>query len=57
LIPKPLGIWIQNAKHLKLEGGGVSGPEKTTILYDGRMAQIFNDHSEDISFSRNSSLI
>lgn len=48
--PKPIGIWIAGAKHLLLEGGGVSGHGKTTILYDGRMAQIFNDHAEDIAF-------
>jgi hypothetical protein len=48
--PKPIGILIQNVKHLRLEGGGVEGPEKTMILYDGRMVQVFNDHSEDIRF-------
>ena len=48
--PKPVGILIQNVKHLRLEGGGVAGPGKTEILYDGRMVEIFNDHSEDIQF-------
>lgn len=49
--PKPIGIFIQNMKHLRMEGGGVEGPGKTLILYDGRMVQILNDHSEAITFS------
>ena len=49
--PKPIGILIQNVKHLRMEGGGVEGPGKTLILYDGRMVQIFNDHSENITFT------
>jgi parallel beta-helix repeat protein len=48
--PKPVGILIQNVKHLRMKGGGVEGPEKTEILYDGRMVEVFNDHSEDIQF-------
>jgi Right handed beta helix region len=48
--PKPVGILIQNFKHLHLEGGGVEADGKTTILYDGRMVQIWNDHSEGITF-------
>jgi hypothetical protein len=49
--PKPVGILIEGFKHLRLQGGGVNGDGKTTILHDGRMVQIFNDHSEDITFS------
>ncbi len=49
--PKPIGILVQNVKHLKMEGGGVEGAGKTTILYDDRMVQIFNDRSEDITFT------
>lgn len=49
--PKPVGILIRNFKHLRLQGGGVDGDGKTTILYDGRMVQIYNDHSEGISFT------
>jgi hypothetical protein len=49
--PKPIGIFIQNMKHLRVEGGGVDGPGKTLILYDGRMVQIFSHQSEDITFS------
>ena len=49
--PKPVGVLVRNVKHLRLEGGGVEGSRKTTLLYDGRMVQIFNDHSEDITFT------
>lgn len=49
--PKPVGILIRGVKHLRLEGGGVSGAGKTMILHDGRMVQICNDHSENITFS------
>jgi hypothetical protein len=49
--PKPVGILIRNFKHLRLEGGGVDGSAKTTILYDGRMVQIYNDRSENITFT------
>lgn len=49
--PKPVGILVQNCRHLRLEGGGIDGAGKTLILYDVRMVQVFNDHSEDIAFS------
>ena len=49
--PKPVGVLVRNVKHLRLQGGGVEGPNKTTLLYDGRMVQIFNDHSEDITYT------
>jgi hypothetical protein len=49
--PKPVGIVIQSFNHLRLTGGGVDGSDKTTILYDGRMVQIHNNHSEDITFT------
>ena len=49
--PKPVGIWIDGFKHLRLQGAGLHGDCKTTILYDGRMVQILNDHAEDISFN------
>jgi len=49
--PKPIGILVQCVNHLRFEGGGVEGPGKTTLLYDGRMVQVFNDHSEDITFT------
>ena len=40
--PKPVGILIDGCKHLRLQGGGVDGAGKTTILYDGKMVEIFN---------------
>ena len=49
--PKPVGILIDRFRHLRLQGGGVDGDGKTTILYDGRMVQIWNDHSENITFT------
>ncbi len=49
--PKPVGLLVRNCKHLRLVGGGVDGEGKTTILYDGRMVQVWNDHSEDITFT------
>jgi Right handed beta helix region len=49
--PKPVGIRIEGFKHLRLEGGGVDGDGKTTILHDGRMVQIWNNHSENITFT------
>ncbi len=49
--PKPVGILIDGFKHLRLQGGGVDGDGKTNIIYDGRMVQIWNNHSEDITFT------
>jgi parallel beta helix pectate lyase-like protein len=49
--PKPIGILVQNSKYLTFEGGGVEGAAKTMIVYDGRMVEIFNDHSKDITFT------
>lgn len=49
--PKPVGLLVRKCKQLRFEGGGVEGAGKTTILYDGRMVQIWNDESEDITFS------
>ena len=49
--PKPIGLLFENVRHLRIKGGGVSGADKTEILYGGRMVEIINDHAEDISFS------
>ncbi len=49
--PQPVGILLQNVKHFRLEGSGAKGPGKTTILCDGRMAQLVTDHSENITFT------
>ena len=48
--PKPIGIFLHRARHVRLEGGGVSGPTKTTLLYSGRMIQVLNDESEDVCY-------
>ena len=48
---KPVGMLVQGVKHLRMEGGGVQGDDKTTVIFDGRMVQIFNDHSEGITYS------
>jgi hypothetical protein len=49
--PKPIGLLLRNCQHLRLVGGGVDGAGKTTVVYDGRMLQIWNDQSEDITFN------
>ena len=49
--PKPVGILIEGFKHLRLQGGGVDGDGKTTVLYDGKMVEIFNHQSEDVTFT------
>jgi hypothetical protein len=46
--PKPIGILIQDARHIRLEGSGVEGPGAASIVYDGRMVELFNDHVEDL---------
>ena len=47
--PKPITLLVEQVKHLRLEGGGVSGEKKTTILSAGRMVELVNDHAEDIT--------
>lgn len=49
--PQPVGILLKNLRNIRLEGSGAKGPETTTILYEGRMAQIITDHSENITFT------
>ena len=49
--PKPVGIVIKGFKHLRLEGVGVDGEGKTTILFDGKMVQIYNHEAEDVTFT------
>jgi hypothetical protein len=47
--PKPIGILIRESSHIRLEGGGAEGPGATTIIYDGRMVELFNDHVDGLS--------
>ena len=49
--PKPISILVEQMKHLRIEGGGVSGGNKTTILCAGRMVEIVNDCAEDITYA------
>lgn len=49
--PKPVGILLERCAHLRLQGGDLEGEERPTILYDGRMVQICNNHSEGITFT------
>lgn len=49
--PMPVGIMLSGIKHFRLQGGGVDGPGKTTLLYDGRMMQILVENSVDIECS------
>lgn len=48
--PIPIGILLENCRHLKLSGGGVSGEGRTTLMMDGRMTHFVNDHSEEIQY-------
>jgi hypothetical protein len=49
--PIPVGIILSGVKHIRVQGGGVAGPDKTTLLYDGRMMLILNEAAEDIEYS------
>jgi hypothetical protein len=48
---KPVGLCFQDLRHFRVEGGGVAGPGKTTLLYDGRLVQVLNERVEDITFA------
>jgi hypothetical protein len=45
-IPKPIGILVENCRHLRLEGD-----RKAEIRLGGRMIEFINNHSEDIQYS------
>jgi hypothetical protein len=49
--PKPVGMVIDGFKHLRFEGGGVDGEGKTTVLFDGKMVQIYNHNAENVTFT------
>jgi hypothetical protein len=48
--PIPISILLENCSHLVLQGGGVSGAGRTTLMMDGRMTHFVNDRSEDIRY-------
>lgn len=50
-VPKPIGILMDHVKHLRLQGGGVTGPNKTDLVMGGRMIEILNDHAEAITYT------
>lgn len=48
-LPRPVGILVEKAKHVRIEGGEQG--KKVDIIFGGRMIQVVNDHSEDITYS------
>ncbi len=46
--PKPIGILIRDSSHIRLAGGGAEGPGATTIVYDGRMVELFDEQVTDL---------
>ncbi|WP_052573605.1 right-handed parallel beta-helix repeat-containing protein [Haloferula sp. BvORR071] len=49
-VPKPMGILIEDAKHLRLEGAGASGDRRSVLLMGGRMIEFVHSHSQDIAW-------
>ncbi len=49
--PIPIGIMVSHVSHFRLQGAGVDGAGRTTLLYDGKMMQILNEDAEDIEYS------
>ncbi len=50
--PKPFGILIEDCAHLRIQGSGVDGANKTILLMGGRMIEAANLGSDDISYSK-----
>lgn len=50
--PKPCGILMEGARHVRIRGGGVAGKDKTVIMMSGpeRMVKVINHLSEDVAF-------
>lgn len=49
-VPKPMGILIEDSKHLHLEGAGASGDRRSLLLMGGRMIEFVHSHSQDIAW-------
>lgn len=49
--PKPVALFFQDVRHFRVEGGGVAGQGKTTLLCSGRVVQLLNERVEDVTFS------
>ena len=48
--PKPMGILIEDSKHLRIEGAGDEGKDRSLLLMGGRMIEFVHSHSEDIAW-------
>jgi hypothetical protein len=48
--PMPIGILVENCRHLRLTGAGLEGEKKTLLLMGGRMVEAVNDRSENIAY-------
>lgn len=49
--PKTVGVCLRGLRYLRIEGGGIEGVGKTTLLYDGRMVQLLSEQVEDLVVS------
>ncbi|HEX7260513.1 MAG TPA: right-handed parallel beta-helix repeat-containing protein [Luteolibacter sp.] len=49
--PKPIGIVVENSRHLRVQGGGIDGAGKPLILMGGRMVEVLNTNAENIAYS------
>lgn len=47
--PKPIALLVRGMRHVRFEGE--PGPNRPVIMAGGRMVQVFNDHSEDITYT------
>ena len=45
--PVPIAILVDHAKNIRFEG---DGPDRTKVLFNGRVVQIVNDHAENIAY-------
>jgi hypothetical protein len=49
-VPKPLGILVEDSRHLKFEGAGATGERRSLLLMGGRMIEFVHRHSQDIAW-------
>lgn len=50
VVPKPMGIMIEDSHHLRLEGAGDEGDRRSLLLMGGRMIEFVHSHSQDIAW-------
>jgi hypothetical protein len=50
--PKPCGILIEDSQHVLVQGAGVEGKDRTTVMMSGpaRMVKVINHQAEDITY-------